>query len=192
MKQLLCWVSVGAVMMAPAAFAQGRGPGAPVTLAASLQQAYDQIKKNVTEAAERMPEGDYDMKPNPDIRTFGGQLGHIANAHYFMCAAAKGVPNPNMGKDLEKLTTKAEFVKALADSYAFCDGAFSSLTDQNATQMVNMGRGKQARAGLLAGLIAHDNEEYGIITVYMRLKSMVPPSTADRPAMRGGGGRGRD
>jgi hypothetical protein len=36
----------------------------------------------------------------------------------------------------------------------------------------------------------HDNEEYGIITVYMRLKSQAPPTTANRPQRGGSAGRG--
>jgi hypothetical protein len=106
-----------------------------------------------------------------------------------MCGR-EGGSDPNMGMDQEQKTTKAEFVRALADSFAFCDDAFATLTDQNALELVTQGRGQVARGAVLSNLVAHDNEEYGIITVYMRLKGAVPPSTADRPA-RGGGGRGR-
>jgi len=31
-----------------------------------------------------------------------------------------------------------------------------------------------AKGSVLTNLIAHDNEEYGIVTVYLRLKTMVP------------------
>ena len=211
MKRVLCF-ALSAVVMASITMAQGQGgvviqgvasvsvqgpggPPAPATLAVSLQRAYAGIKTNVTQAADQFSETDYNaFKPNPAIRTFGGQIGHIANFHYLFCAAAKGVPNPNMGKDLEMLTTKAEFVKALADSFAFCDDAFSALTDASAVEMIAQGRGQAARGGVLANLVAHDNEEYGIVTVYMRLKEMVPPSTANTPQRGrggpGGGGRG--
>jgi hypothetical protein len=158
------------------------------SLAASLQRAYAGIKANVMQAAELMPEADYNFKPNPDIRTFGGQLGHIANFHYLFCSGEKGVPNPFVGQDLEKKTAKADIVKALADSYAYCDAAFSSLTDQRALELVAQGRGQLARGGVLSNLIAHDNEEYGILTVYLRLKGLVPPSTA--AAAQRGSGRG--
>jgi uncharacterized damage-inducible protein DinB len=168
----------------------GGQPPPPATLSVGLQRAYATIKTNLTNAAERTADADYAFRPTSEIRTFGGQLGHVANFHYLLCAAAKGVPNPNMGMDQEQKTTKAEFVRALADSFAFCDDAFATLTDQNALELVTQGRGQVARGAVLSNLVAHDNEEYGIITVYMRLKGAVPPSTADRPA-RGGGGRGR-
>ena len=90
-----------------------------------------------------MPEADYTFKPGPapEMRTFGQLFAHVANAQFGSCAAAKGVANPNQGKNLEnELKTKAEFVKALADSFAFCDDAYSALTDQNAMEMVSKGR----------------------------------------------------
>jgi hypothetical protein len=31
--------------------------------------------------------------------------------------------------------------------------------------------------GALAGNVAHDNEEYGYMAVYLRLKDVVPPSS---------------
>lgn len=53
----------------------------------------------------------------PEVRTHGKLFGHVANAQFNECSAASGVPNPNMGVDNEQKTTKAEIVKALADSF---------------------------------------------------------------------------
>jgi uncharacterized damage-inducible protein DinB len=172
--------------------AQGGGqPPAPATVAVGLQRAYAGIKTNLTDAAEKTSEADFSFKAAPDIRTFAGQFAHVAQFHYLFCSAAKGVANPIQGQNLEDTkTTKTDASKALADSFAFCDDAFSSLTDQSAQELVTQGRGQAARGAILSNLIAHDNEEYGIITVYMRLKNQVPPSTANRPQRGGGAGRG--
>jgi hypothetical protein len=110
-----------------------------------------------------------------------------------LCASARGVPNPNMGINNEQKTTKTEMVKALADSFAFCDPAFASLTEENGAQMMARGRGQMARSAILADLITHSNEMYGTAAVYLRAKNVVPPSTegAQQPQQRGGGpGRG--
>ena len=137
-----------------------------------------------------MPEADYNFKPSSmsEVRVYGQLFGHVANAHYGFCAAAKGVPNPNQGKNLEDLKTKAEFVKALADSFAFCDDAYAALTEANANEPVTQGRGQLARAALLANNVMHDNEMYGTGAVYLRAKNIVPPSTEN--AARGRMGRG--
>ena len=157
-------------------------------MSTAVQRGYAGVKQNLTEMAAKMPEGDYTFKPGPapEMRTFGQLFAHVANAQFGSCAAAKGVANPNQGKNLEnELKTKAEFVKALADSFAFCDDAYSALTDQNAMEMVKQGQNTIARAALLANNVSHDNEMYGTGAVYMRAKGMVPPSTERANAARG-------
>ena len=180
--------------MSGSAFAQGGGGGGQaVGLAAGLQASYNRIKTLVTQSAEKLPEADYGFKPTQEIRTYGQLWGHVANFHFGTCAQAKGVPNPQQGVNLENtLTGKAANVKALADSFAFCDDAFASLTDQTATQMVQAGRGTLTRAMLLNRIIEHDNEMYGIGTVYQRLKGVVPPSTEAQQQRQGGAGRGNN
>ena len=161
-------------------FAHAQAPGAApqtITLAAGLQRSYDGIKRNLTEMAQGMPEADYSFQITKDVRTFGQLFGHVANAQFGACAAARGVANPNQGNDNEKKATKAEFVKALADSFAFCDEAFKMLTDANATEMMKQGANSVARAAILANLVAHSNEVYGTAIPYYRLKGLVPPST---------------
>lgn len=184
MKRMSCLVPA-MLMTASIAGAQQPAPG-PTGLAAGLQRSYNGVKLNLTQAAEKMPEADYSFKPSAEIRSFGGQLAHVADAHYNFCSAAKGVTNPMAGQSLEKTkTTKADVIKALADSFAFCDDAYSALTDASAAELVTQGRGQTARGVVLANNTSHDNEEYGILTVYLRLKQMVPPSTERANAGRG-------
>ena len=185
----------GLALAASAAAAQPPPPG-PVGTALGLQRNYAQMKNNITSSAEKMPEADYFFKPTPDIRGYGQLWAHVADAQFGQCSGAKGVPNPRQGQpSFETLTTKAEIVKALADSYAFCDDAFSSLTDASASEMISNGRGgQQSRAVALLGVIGHGSEMYGIGTVYLRLKGQIPPSTELFMRGRGapGGGRGGD
>jgi hypothetical protein len=184
MKSTVLFASV-CVLAASIASAQAPAAGQKIGLALSMQRAYATIKQNLTEAAEKFGDADYAFKPNPENRTFGGQFGHVANYQFGQCAAVRGEANPNQGNDLEKKTTKAEFVKALADSFAFCDAAFAALTDENALQSVKQGQNELTRAGVLMSVLTHNNEEYGVITQYIRAKSMVPPST--ERSMRGRG-----
>ena len=151
-----------------------------------LRRSYATLKLNLTESAQKFGEADYNYTPSPDIRGYGGQLAHVANSQFNACAAARGMANPHQGQNLEKTkTSRADIIQALADSFAFCDPAFESLTDQSAVELVKQGNNEVARASVLANLIVHGNEEYGILTVYMRTKGMVPPSTE-----RGMKGRG--
>jgi len=182
-----------AVLVASVAFAQGPPPGQPIGLAAGLQGSYSRIKGLVTASADKMSEADYGFKPTAEIRTYGQLWGHVANFHFGTCAQVKGVANPNQGNNLENTaTTKAAVVKALADSFALCDDAFAALTDASAAEMLTGGRGgPRAKGIVLNQIIEHDNEMYGIGTVYLRLKGLVPPSTEQQQQRQGGPGRGR-
>jgi DinB family protein len=174
------------------AFAQPpAGGGQKIGLATSLQNGYRGFKNNFTQAAEKMPEADYNFKPGstPEARTYAQAIAHIAQAQFGQCSNLTGQPNPMQGKQLEQeLKTKAEVTKALAESFAICDKAFEGVTDANATEMVRQGQNEVTRAAALYGVLVHGNEMYGTAAVYLRSKNIVPPSTEN--AGRGMRGRG--
>jgi hypothetical protein len=182
-------LAAGLVIVAVPVLAQAP----PTTIVTAIQRAYATVKDNLKQEAEKMSEADYASKPStmPEVRAFGQLFGHVANAQYGSCSAAKGVANPNQGKNLEDLKTKAEITKALADSFAFCDDAYAALTDANANELVTQGRGQIQRAALLMNNVIHNNEMYGTGAVYLRSKGIVPPSTENQQMGRGGAGRGR-
>ena len=68
-------------------------------------------------------------------------------SQFGMCAVLKGVPNPNQGINSEDYKSKAQAVKALAASFAFCDSAFSSLTEKSLLEYVKERDGEITRAG---------------------------------------------
>jgi uncharacterized damage-inducible protein DinB len=154
-----------------------------------LRGAYMGNRNNIVRSADKMPEENYGMRPGPqmEVRTFGQQVGHIANFNFLWCSQAKGEKNPNAGHDNEKLTTKAEFMKALNDSFAYCDEVYNSLTDASGLETVDITQenGRQTKNLRMALLIlnyGHNNEIYGNIVTYLRMKSIVPASSEPRPA----------
>jgi uncharacterized damage-inducible protein DinB len=176
---LACLVALPALAQPPAAPA---GPTDP--LSRVLFGMYNIIKLNVTQSADKMPEADFGYQPTKEVRTFGQMLAHVANSNYSYCATAKGEPNPNKD-DFEKTkTTKADIAKALADSFAFCDGVYSTLTDAKAMELITAGQNQVPRARALISVISHDNEHYGNLVTYLRLKGLVPPSTERAQAAR--------
>src|SRR6267143_1801062 len=181
---------LGSFLAIPAAAQQGQQP--PATVAAYVRNAYMGNKNNILRSAEKMPEEFYGLRPGPqeEVRTFGQHLGHVANYNFLWCSQAKGEKNPNAGVDLEKtLKTKAEFQKALTDSFAWCDPVYASLNDENGAQVVEIqqenGRvTRNTRMALLMLNVVHNNEIYGNLVTTMRIKSIVPPSSEPRPAQR--------
>lgn len=185
-------IVVGLMLFAVSSAAQAPSAGEKVGLATSLQRAYGTLKGNLTQAAEKMPEANYGFKPapDPDLRSYGQWIGHQADNQFTNCANIKGVTNPSPAQSNEKKATKAELVKALADAFAFCDGAISALTDQNALQMVKQGEGEAARGAVASALLSHGLESYGIVVVYLRAKGIAPPNAAPAGGAGGRGGRG--
>jgi uncharacterized damage-inducible protein DinB len=158
-------------------------PGALVVRLA--QGAWNNAKRDIVESADQMPEADYAYKPVASVRTFGQILAHVADSNYFYCARAKGetAPSPD-GRFEKEATTKAAIVEALADSVAYCDGVYASLTETTVAQMVTPPGARNAipRAQPLFANASHNVEHYGNLVTYFRMKGLVPPSTK-----RGGG-----
>lgn len=157
-------------------------PGAPKTdpIAASVRAGWDGAKRNFSQAAEAMPESDYGFRPVSTVRTFGQIVAHVAGANYVICAAAKGEKAPFEEESFEKTaTTRAQIVKALGESMAYCEAAYAALDDRRAAETVDLpfGAGKGARVRALMLNTGHVQEHYGNLVTYLRVKGIVPPSS---------------
>lgn len=150
-------------------------PAAAQSAASGLGFLYGVAKGNVVKAAEQMPEEHFAFKPTPAVRSFGEIIGHVANANYMICSTALGEASPNKA-NLEKTTAKADLVKAVKDSFGYCDKAYQ-MADAKALEAVDLFGAKTNRLGVLAFNAAHDMEHYGNLVTYMRLKGLVPPSS---------------
>jgi uncharacterized damage-inducible protein DinB len=99
-----------------------------------------------------------------------------------MCSQAIGEKSPATG-NYEQIADKAQLVKALNDSLAYCDRIYEGTTDANFNQPASVGVGTLGPAATIRGAVlmfnvTHNNEHYGNIIVYLRLKGQTPPSTA--------------
>jgi len=163
------------------------GPPPPTTFAMFLKAQNNTIKGNLIASAEKMPEQSYAFKPTPEVRSFGELVGHVVDANYGFCSRVKGEASPAAGKSFEKVTAKADLVKGIKDAVAYCDPVYAALTDANVVEMIkvpgpNNTQREIARANQLTFNLAHNNEHYGNIVTYLRLKGLVPPSSEPPPS----------
>ena len=172
--------------LATTAVAQGTQPAPDNPMSTWLRDAYTRNRGNIMRTAEKMPEEFYDMRPGAqqEVRSFGQQVGHVATYNFLWCSQAKGEKNPNTA-NLEKIGTKADLIKALNDAFAYCDGVYAALTDASGAQMIDITQenGRQTRnlrMGLLPLNYGHNNEIYGSMVVYLRMKNIVPPASEPR------------
>lgn len=166
-------VILAAVLASCAAFAQA--PAAGGSLVTEAKGYYTAIKTNLMRMAEKMPAENFDFKPVPEIRSFGETIAHLADSQARTCA---GVLGEQKSVDAAAKKTKDELAAAFKTSFDICDAAWDGTTDANASQAA----GRRTRLGTLIYNTGHENEEYGYLAVYMRLKGIVPPSS-DRGGM---------
>jgi hypothetical protein len=158
--------------IASPAFAQ---PPAADPISQSIRNAWASAKRNIVESADQMPEADYAFKPVDTVRSFGAILAHVAGANYVFCAPARDDKTAYEEDRIEKAAkTKAEIIKALNESIAYCDEAYNALTDKTAAEKISNG---VARAQRLINNAGHLQEHYGNLVTYFRIKGMVPPSS---------------
>ena len=139
---------------------------------------YNGIKGTVTKAADEMPEANYSFKASPPERTYGEIVGHIADVQLALCGIAKGEEKKG---DAGTKTSKADLAAELKASFDYCDGVYNSMTDADAATKVKMfGPNMVTKLAVLNFNIAHDNEMYGQMVVYLRIKGLVPPSSQPR------------
>jgi len=160
----------------------GFGEIASMSMASVTKSMHTIIRRNIVEAAEKVPAADYAFKPTPEVRSFGQLIGHLANGNFYFCAQAKGEASPSK-ENFERATDKDAVLKGLKDSLAYCDSVYNETTDANFSQALKVvapgGSNVQAsRGSVLTFNTAHNNEHYGNVIVYLRLKGIVPPSTA--------------
>jgi uncharacterized damage-inducible protein DinB len=153
------------------------------SLASTAKAMHATIRRDLAEAAAAIPAEDYAFKPTPEVRSFAELVGHVVNANFFFCSQARGERSPAT-TNFERVTDKATMLKGLNDALVFCDAAFEGTTDANFSQPASMpalGPMKATptvRGAILMFNTTHNNEHYGNIVVYLRLKGHVPPSTA--------------
>jgi uncharacterized damage-inducible protein DinB len=175
MRTTIVVLGFSLVTASPTFSQMGAAPTDPLTAAAKRQS--DIIKGFVLKAAEKMPEDQYSFKPTPEVRNFGAIVGHIANANHMICSRAAGTENPSK-EDIEKTkTAKADLVKALTESFAYCDEVFGKMNDKAGAEAVKFFTGETPKLAVLNFNTMHNFEHYGNLVTYLRMKNIVPPSS---------------
>jgi uncharacterized damage-inducible protein DinB len=143
-----------------------------------VKSSYNGIKSTLTKAAEKMPEESYSFKTVPTVRSYGEMIGHIADVQLALCGIAKG--EQKKGTAAGK-TSKMDLENELKASFAYCDTVFDSMTDKEGATKVKMFGRDMTKLGVLNFVVVHDNEMYGNLVAFLRIKGVVPPSSEGRP-----------
>jgi hypothetical protein len=144
-------------------------------LAAVVLKDWEDLKTAMMEFGDAMPAENFDYKPTEELRNFGEQLMHVASAHlFYMGNLDTDAARPDFGEPVEK----ADVLQALSDSFDFGTEILSGQTDASLREMVDGGYlGESNRARIAYQAMIHTRQEYGVMTVYLRLNDIVPPAS---------------
>jgi DinB superfamily len=154
----------------------------PNSLVAEAKFPWTVVRDNLLKMAEKMPSENYTFRPTPEIESFGQRLAHIAGANLFIC---QGIMGQQTTPRRPAPASKPELIALLKQASTACDSVFDSLSDTAAMEKINSHLGgpfppepTRTKLATLNNLVRHSNEVYGYMCVYLRLKGIVPPSSA--------------
>ena len=184
---LILAMGAGAVpVTANAQMAAQAKPDQKPTFALVFDRNLTNVEKEVVDAADAMPEDKFNFAPTQGefkgVRTFALQVKHIAVANYALGSAILGEKPPldlkgENGPD--NITSKADVVKFLKDSFAYAHKAANSVTETNVLEMVQspFGPNKMTRLTLAIIMLSHPYDHYGQMVEYLRMNGIVPPAS---------------
>ena len=164
------------VLCSAALFAQD----AANPLVGSSKAIFAISQRDVMVSLEKVPEELWSFQPTKEVRTFGQLFAHIADGQYEFCGVAS--EGNVVDKGIEKTAkTRAEIAAALKAAFQYCENAYAGMNDAKAAETVKIFGMTITRLGAMDFNVAHNMEHYGNLVTYMRLKNIVPPSSAPRP-----------
>ena len=156
----------------------------------SVTQILDRVVSNTEEefvpAAEAMPEDKFGFAPTngefKGVRTFAQQIKHVAAVNYEVGAALLEEKPPmelNGEAGPASITTRADIIKYLKDSFAYVHKAVATINESNLTDTVRspFGEGKVTRLGLATAISWHVYDHYGQMVEYLRMNGIIPPAS---------------
>jgi uncharacterized damage-inducible protein DinB len=186
MKSVQC-AAVGFIALVTIAAAQSPKPAEEHrTVTMVLDRLTSNIEHEFVEAAEAMPEDKYAFAPTngefKGVRTFAQQVKHVAAVNYIFGAAILSEKVPvDVGDESgpASLTTKADILKYLKDSFGYVHKAVATINENNVVETVRspFGEGSVSRLGLATSVPAHGYDHYGQMAVYLRMNGIVPPAS---------------
>ena len=157
------------------------------TFAMVIDRTLTGIEKEFVPAADAMPEDKFNFAPTngefKGVRTFAEQIKHVAATNYMIGAAILGEKPPlDLGKGEngpDNITSKADVVKFLKDSFAYAHKAANSIDENNVLGLVQppWGTNKVSRMGLTLILVSHPFDHYGQMVEYLRMNGIIPPAS---------------
>lgn len=179
------WLAAFFFVLACASFSFGRSKatGNP-TISEIEDHSVSMVEREFVSTADAMPEDKYSFAPTngefKGVRTFAQQVKHVAAVNYLIGAAIlEEKPPVELGGENgpDSITSKADIMKFLNDSFAYLHKSLSSISEKNQTDLIKspFGEGKVTRLGIANVALWHPFDHYGQMVEYLRTNGIIPP-----------------
>ena len=170
-----CLCAVGAA--GPAPISENVPPFRAIVDA--IAEEVRQSRAYTVECAAAMPEEKYSFLPVPEVRSFGQQMVHIAQANgSIMEWHVEGKKNPTWpysGDGKEQVVSKTDVIAQLNASYDYIQKGLSQMTDGMLLDRFKTEMGEFSRYWGLHLILDHATHHRGQAVVYLRLNGIKPP-----------------
>ncbi|MBL0741643.1 DinB family protein [Chryseolinea lacunae] len=177
-KIILTVVALLALASALVSFNQAEKKRIATTKLTQMVSDWERAKAYTLEYINAANDDAINFKPTPEMRTFGQQMLHLAEANYGLAAAAASKQSPVPFGSLEKsdqYKTKAAVTKAVSDSYDYVISTAKGLDEKALGEPVKVFNFDLTRETAMAKVFEHQTHHRGQTTVYLRLKGIKPP-----------------
>jgi uncharacterized damage-inducible protein DinB len=158
----------------------------------AVERQFNKIESDILTSANAMPEDQFNFTPeslhikNSDfkgVRSFAGQIMHLATDNILIWSA---ITRDSVRSDIQdvngpkSIKTKKDVIEYLSASFAVGKKAISTLTAENAMDMIEFRGRKLSRLDLAFYALTHANEHYGQMVVYLRMCGVIPPPSVNQ------------
>lgn len=174
----------------PADPAKPTEPPPKPTVATIMDRQLTALEHEFVPAAEAMPDNKLAFAPSPTqgefkgVRTFAVQVKHVAHTNFVIFSGLLGekLPaniDPKQDNGPDAMTSKADILKFLKDSFALGHRAMATLNDSNLTERIpgDSGNPGPTRLGAASLTLWHSFDHYGQMVEYLRMNGIIPPAS---------------
>lgn len=145
--------------------------GAQANAAGEYAKHFGALGQLSVAVAQAMPPELYGFRPHSESMNFGQLISHIATTNYQFCTGLKDSSPPK----LPTPSNKDSIVKFLSDSFEYCSGVISSLSEEQLGKTHNSPDGLLPGRELLLAMYIHVAHHRGQAEIYLRDKGIKPP-----------------
>jgi hypothetical protein len=144
----------------------------------------DTLHTKFVALANAFPADKYSWRPGPGVRSVGEVFMHVASEFYVYSPMSYGAPRSPVippgeaaMKQFETMSTKADVLKHLNDSYAYCQSVLNALDPSTLTGTKKLFGGNYTIIETSFGMTDDLHEHLGQLIAYARVNGIKPPWT---------------